>query len=99
MALDFTVPTGGAPLRFLALQPGSAIGVGGQPSCAFANLRPLNKYYHYLFLMAAIWNHLPAAPKTAENLVLCKENCKAFALRSSLMVASKHSIAEKLTCR
>ena len=37
-ALDFTVPTGGADLRFLALQPGSAMGgVGGQPSCACAH--------------------------------------------------------------
>ena len=26
--IDFTVPTGGADLRFLALQPGSAWGVG-----------------------------------------------------------------------
>ena len=36
-ALDLTVLTGGADLRFLALQPGSAMGVGGQPSCAFAH--------------------------------------------------------------
>ena len=36
-ALDFTVPTGGADLRFLALQPGSAMGGGGQPSCDFAH--------------------------------------------------------------
>ena len=27
-ALDFTVPTGGADLRFLALQPGIAMGLG-----------------------------------------------------------------------
>ena len=35
-ALDFTVPTGGADLRFSALQPGSAMGGGDQPSGAFA---------------------------------------------------------------
>ena len=37
-ALEFTVSTGGADFRFLALQPGSAMGVWGQPSCDFAYL-------------------------------------------------------------
>ena len=35
MALDFTVPTSSADIRFLALQPGSAM--GGQPSYALAH--------------------------------------------------------------
>ena len=34
-ALDFTVPTGGADLRFLALQPGSAMGGWGPTILCF----------------------------------------------------------------
>jgi hypothetical protein len=33
-ALDFAVPTSGADLRFMALQPGSEMGVGGQKPLA-----------------------------------------------------------------
>jgi len=34
-AVDFPVPTISVDLRFLALQAGSIMGIGGQLSCAF----------------------------------------------------------------
>ena len=63
-ALDFTVLTGGADLRFLALQPGSAMGGWGQPSCAFAHpsCLPSPDFYRYPFragstLANLTWSH------------------------------------------